>query len=204
MTCALGILVGNATCPLPADTLARWLVDVRLSRCFKSAICIIIAPTWGSRAILGKGRRRENILDTTAEDLSEDASSHPEEVEESYVDWIQRVTHEAEEGMRLAKIPDWADESYRRKWRWYGHVCRRRDGRWTPRVLQWTPDRGRRGQGHPCTRWADVFTAFSARLNERGEHRDLAVIAESRETWAAMEVDFVNSCHESARQESTD
>lgn len=41
------------------------------------------------------------------------------------------------------------------KWQWAGHVCRREDGRWSKRVLDWRPRTGRRSVGRPPARWSD-------------------------------------------------
>eukprot|EP00973_Karenia_brevis_P026169 3610686-Karenia_brevis.AAC.1 len=68
------------------------------------------------RTMLGKGRQPlANDVDNSSESLST-ATSNDEEALESYVDWIQRVTHEAEEAMSAAGVPDWVEESRRRKW----------------------------------------------------------------------------------------
>ncbi len=34
-----------------------------------------------------------------------------------------------------------------KKWTWAGHVMRRRDNRWTARVIEWQPRNGRKNQG---------------------------------------------------------
>ncbi|CAH2214523.1 jg25764 [Pararge aegeria aegeria] len=36
------------------------------------------------------------------------------------------------------------------KWQWAGHIVRRKDGRWGPKVLEWQPRTGR-----SPTRWTD-------------------------------------------------
>ncbi|CAH2240381.1 jg26420 [Pararge aegeria aegeria] len=36
-----------------------------------------------------------------------------------------------------------------------GHIIRRRDGRWGPKVLEWQPRTGKRSVGRPPTRWTD-------------------------------------------------
>ncbi|CAH2235518.1 jg19495 [Pararge aegeria aegeria] len=36
-----------------------------------------------------------------------------------------------------------------------GHVCRRTDGRWGRRVLEWRPRIGKRSVGRPPARWTD-------------------------------------------------
>ncbi|CAH2269375.1 jg23280 [Pararge aegeria aegeria] len=41
------------------------------------------------------------------------------------------------------------------KWQWTGHIVRRKDGRWGPKVLEWQPRPGKHSVGRPPTRWAD-------------------------------------------------
>eukprot|EP00973_Karenia_brevis_P078190 10858342-Karenia_brevis.AAC.1 len=60
------------------------------------------------RTILGKGRAvlmpsDDSVSSTSAP--TEESEQH--DVLESYIDWIQRVTHEVEEASTLAGIPDW-------------------------------------------------------------------------------------------------
>ncbi|CAH2237937.1 jg4631 [Pararge aegeria aegeria] len=41
------------------------------------------------------------------------------------------------------------------KWQWVGHIARRTDGRWGPKVLEWRPRTGKRKVGRPSTSWID-------------------------------------------------
>ncbi|CAH2269023.1 jg16047 [Pararge aegeria aegeria] len=41
------------------------------------------------------------------------------------------------------------------KWQWAGHIVRRSDGRWGPKLLEWQPRTGKRSVGRPATRWTD-------------------------------------------------
>ncbi|CAH2235387.1 jg5955 [Pararge aegeria aegeria] len=41
------------------------------------------------------------------------------------------------------------------KWQWAGHVCRRTDGRWSRKVLEWKRRVGKRSVRRPPTRWSD-------------------------------------------------
>ena len=95
------------------------------------------------RSILGKGRAvlQTDSSDTTSSGDSS-ASSHSEDKLESWVEWVQRVTEEAETVMKKVGVPDWVEEHYRRKWKWCGHVCRREDGRWCCKVLAFSPTAG--------------------------------------------------------------
>eukprot|EP00973_Karenia_brevis_P050564 7019286-Karenia_brevis.AAC.1 len=58
---------------------------------------------------------------------------------ESWVDWLQRSAEECKKAMDAYNVVNWAEEAYKRKFRWAGHVARRADGRWTRKVLQWCP-----------------------------------------------------------------
>ena len=78
---------------------------------------------------------------------------------EDYVLWIKRATRKAEEALAKHSVPCWVEESYRRKYRWAGHVARRDDERWSRQVLCWKPV-GVRAQGRPLTRWSDALNKF--------------------------------------------
>jgi hypothetical protein len=107
------------------------------------------------------------------------------------VDWIQRVTHEAEEQMHRYDVPCWVEEVRRRKFRWAGHVARREDGRWTRRILQWTPD-GKRDRGRPNLRWVDSIRTFFSRLLGEAAGEDTWIdVAQDREGWHAHEGNYV-------------
>lgn len=53
------------------------------------------------------------------------------------------------------KTTDIARRVSKLKWQWAGHVCRRTDGRWSRRVLEWRPRLGKRSVGRPPARWTD-------------------------------------------------
>ncbi|WKX91158.1 hypothetical protein Q1695_009751 [Nippostrongylus brasiliensis] len=44
------------------------------------------------------------------------------------------------------------------KYRWAGHLLRRKDDRWSLRVTEWLPRDHKRPLGRPPTRWADSFS----------------------------------------------
>ncbi|CAH2227233.1 jg23093 [Pararge aegeria aegeria] len=56
---------------------------------------------------------------------------------------------------RRTKVTDTAQRISKLKWQWAGHVCRRTDGRWGRRVLEWRPRIGKRSVGRPPARWTD-------------------------------------------------
>ena len=158
------------------------------------------------RTILGKGRRRQVVReggsDTEDSDTGSDdnvqtrESITEEEVEESWVSWIQRTTREVVDIMAKVGMDDWVETQMRRKWRWCGHTLRREDGRWATKLLAWIPDRGQRSRGHPHTRWSDDILAF---LQHATEEEDTKVqhcfrIASNRELWASLEEKYLLFC----------
>jgi hypothetical protein len=108
----------------------------------------------------------------TAEDSSSSSSScsnempaaadecDEHEVLEPWVEWIQRATHLSEGMARNSGVSDWVQTQKKRYFAWAGHVARREDGRWSRRVLDWTPSGGKRSCGHPKQRWIDKLAAF--------------------------------------------
>eukprot|EP00973_Karenia_brevis_P016410 2247836-Karenia_brevis.AAC.1 len=80
-------------------------------------------------------------------------------MEETWVEWIKRATHIAEEAAAKMKITDWVIEQRKRKWRWAGHLLRRADGRWSTKMMLWMPAEGHRHVGHPRKRWLDSIMA---------------------------------------------
>jgi hypothetical protein len=160
------------------------------------------------RAILGRGRLQlhkedENKLDdpdgSSGRSVPPDddhSSSEDEKVGElvedecleSWVEWKMRVTHEALDAMKKVGLADWVEQQRRRLWRWSGHGARRDDGRWTARLISWTPA-VTRAQAHPIARWSDVLAGFCATLpGTEGLWTDWA---QSREGWAMLEDDFI-------------
>eukprot|EP00973_Karenia_brevis_P005864 799323-Karenia_brevis.AAC.1 len=107
--------------------------------------------------MLGSPRRQhKEVKDTVSSCESESVdlelqSEHEEEeeiVEESWVEWVRRTTHLAEEHFSKVAQDDWITAQRRRKFRFAGHVARREDARWDTTLLNWTPE-GRRKRGHP-------------------------------------------------------
>jgi hypothetical protein len=154
------------------------------------------------RKILGLGRKRTSCAPQAADDTDgrevgssdsddsetdDDANEELEVVEEeTWIEWIVRVTDIAENEARKAKITDWVQEQRKRKWRWAGHVMRRTDGRWSRKVLEWIPEAGRRRVGHPVKRWEDCIQAY---LREAG-FESWAEKAADRDAWEKMRHGF--------------
>ena len=159
------------------------------------------------RWILGAGRRvlstdqesgaaSESSDDAPMEAASQpefDSEEEPEELEiESWIDWVRRTTHIAEENLRKAGLEDWVRAVRRKQWRWAGHIARRADDRWSTRLLTWTPCGGSRCRGRPNKRWGDQFDDFFAKYN--GSPRGLwHLLALHRDDWHALENAYANS-----------
>ena len=54
-----------------------------------------------------------------------------------------------------AKVKDIMVANKEQKWRWAGHVARRRDNRWSKRLTDWTPREGKRDGRRLYRRWRD-------------------------------------------------
>ncbi|PSN37693.1 putative uncharacterized transposon-derived protein F52C9.6 [Blattella germanica] len=66
-----------------------------------------------------------------------------------------------------------------KKWIWGGHVTRLKDNRWTYKTTVWDPRIGKRTQGRPRRRWADLFKEHAGRQWSR--------LAGNREKWRCLE-----------------
>ncbi|CAH2267856.1 jg12933 [Pararge aegeria aegeria] len=58
-----------------------------------------------------------------------------------------------EEIRRRTRVTDIAQPFAKLKWQWEGHIARRTDGRWGPKVLEWQPRTDKRSVGRPPTSW---------------------------------------------------
>ena len=152
------------------------------------------------RKVLGMGRLVKNDKDYIPSDDEEEDSEEgcSEQVDnsddecdedglETWTDWIRRVTHRAEQEAAKANVTDWVQEQRNRKWRWAGHTLRRDDGRWTRKVLEWTPT-GRRSVGHPARRWEDGIKEY---LQSQSYSLPWAQLANDRKLWKSMCAGFV-------------
>ena len=78
------------------------------------------------------------------------------------------------------KVKDIMKVIKQRKWKWAGHVSRRRDGRWSTKITEWTPLDGKRNRGRQRKRWRDEIGQFWHDANwykyarERDKWRDHA------------------------------
>lgn len=76
------------------------------------------------------------------------------------------------------KVADITQRISSLKWQWAGHVCRRMDGRWAKKTLEWRPRSGRRSVGRPMTRWDDDLRVVAGSrwmrvAGDRGSWRSL-------------------------------
>ena len=111
------------------------------------------------------------------------------QLEETYVEWLVRSTGVVEERREEAGVEDWVAAQRRRYWRWAGHVARCNDGRWTQKLMKWTPQHGYRHRGHPLKRWTDDLDAFFAAWGfEKG---GWTTVAQQRLLWRNIENDFI-------------
>ena len=81
---------------------------------------------------------------------------------ETYVEWVQRATKEAERLMEKYNVREWTWQQRDRLWRWASKVAHSKDGRWSHEVLHWDPI-GQRPKGRPRARWTDQLTSFLKR-----------------------------------------
>jgi hypothetical protein len=104
---------------------------------------------------------REKILRRTMRRMLRQMHGCPRKVQadglmgETWVEWIIRATHAAENVLESLNIPGWVEEQRRRKRQLAERVESCTDNRWSTRLLHWHPDHGRRRQGRPCIRWED-------------------------------------------------
>ena len=107
----------------------------------------------------------------------------------NWIDFIIRATHKAEALSSHFHVRDWVHEHFRLKFRLAGHFLRRDDGRWSARVMAFSPRSGSRCRGHPTRRWTDDLDDFFlfAHALRTGEWQQLA---HGRETWTSLEEAF--------------
>ena len=58
------------------------------------------------------------------------------------------------------------------KWQWAGHVARRKDGRWSKEILNWSPIYQKRPRGRPLDRWdRDLRKVAGSNWQRAAQHR---------------------------------
>jgi hypothetical protein len=111
---------------------------------------------------------------------------------ETWVEWIQRATHKAEEIMTKVGVESWVTMQKRKKWRWAGHVARMSDDRWTVKSLLWSPENGERRVGRPKRRWTDAIDDFCHDFDV--ESGSWVLLGQSWDEWQRFEDAFANNC----------
>ena len=73
---------------------------------------------------------------------------------ETWVDWIRRATHAAEERLASLGLRDWVQSHYDSKAAWHAKLNESKGDNWPVWAHRWQPE-GQRPQGRPRKRWAD-------------------------------------------------
>ena len=94
--------------------------------------------------ILGSGRRRK-------------IGENGEESVETWVEWVQRTTRQAEELQEKYGLTDWLTIHRQRKIKWAEQLAVEDRNTWAGRLAEWQPDPNRhsRPRGRPRRRWDD-------------------------------------------------
>ena len=130
------------------------------------------------RMILGHGRRKK---DNSMEAEDEEDALEP------WVDWIRRVTKEAESKMTDLGIEEWTAKIRRQKWKWAAKLAHMDDSRWARVAAEWDPGLRRnavRKVGRPKRRWEEDITKL---LRDKGVEGSWLEFR----SWPALENDFV-------------
>lgn len=152
------------------------------------------------RKILGLGRKKVDVRNTEDSSSSSESSSTGSEtgdgescdsgagpdLEETWIAWLERTARAIDVQIQKGAVADWVVLQRARKWRWAGHVLRRKDGRWTRTILHWIPHGGERRRGRPATRWEDALEAYAAENGGKWE-----VWAENNDVWKTWEKGFI-------------
>ena len=161
------------------------------------------------RMILGRGRRRietqnhdegasgeDDESSAAVEEMpeAEDTISQEEELE-PFVDWVRRVTHEAESRLEQLQIKTWVESARTRKWRWAAKIfCTHSEDRWARIAYEWDPrvhrDAGRRMARRRAAgqrkRWFDDIERILA-------DQQLTNMPRQMQSWVDLEERFVKS-----------
>ena len=151
-------------------------------RLFEAAVKPVMlygAAAWTMTAAL------DRRLETTRRCMLRKLLMLPRRLDECWVDYVSRSTHQAEYAAARAGGCSWVSCARQRKWKFAGSVARRMDGRWTRRLLNWAPwfrCSRKRSQGHPVTRWADSIMVYAG-----GDWTD---VAQDRLRWEQLGAGF--------------
>ncbi|CAH2270012.1 jg1963 [Pararge aegeria aegeria] len=98
------------------------------------------------------------------------------------ISWRDKIHNEVIR--QRTKVTDKAFRVSILKWQWAGHVCRRTDGRWSRKVLEWRPRVGKRSLGRPPTRWSDDLRKVAG--------IDWVRKAQNRKSWRCLMMNIKN------------
>ena len=114
---------------------------------------------------------------------------HSDSDEETWVEWIQTATHEAEAAAYEAGVLPWVVLQRERKWLWAGQTARKNDNRWSQEALLWTPSTRSRDAGRPLMRWTDCLERFAASFDDT-PGSDWYLMAQDASSWSSCTADF--------------
>ena len=115
-----------------------------------------------------------------------------------YYDYLRKSTTVS----RLQKIPNTAirtkmqaeqsilDRIQRRQLKWYGHLLRMEDSRWSKKIYQWTPH-GRRRRGRPQQSWRNQVTDFMKSRNMEEDKQKKGIF----DVWEWMDGSWLYRSH---------
>ncbi|CAH2258347.1 jg10544 [Pararge aegeria aegeria] len=98
-------------------------------------------------------------------------------------EYLYGIKSESVEIRRRTRVTDIAQRVAKLKWQWAGHIVRRRDGRWGPKVLELQPRNGKRSVGQPPTRWTDDI--------RRGAGSRWIQAAQNRGIWNSLQKAYI-------------
>ncbi|CAH2251398.1 jg6007 [Pararge aegeria aegeria] len=104
----------------------------------------------------------EPTCDLDTRDNSDHSADHHDTMERAMLGVSLRDRIKNVEIRRRTRVTDIAQRVAKLKWQWAGHIVRRKDGRWGPKVLEWQPRTGKRSVGRPPTRWTDDIKRVAA------------------------------------------
>ena len=130
---------------------------------------------------------------------------------ENAIEWLIRVTHQAEQRAKSVGLELWLDKYLRKEWSWAGHVARMSSDRWAQRVTKWRdqdwwlverpfshrPVHAKAGA--PSLKWESDFVRFAHQRGWQSWYQNAA--KSSREEWNDMAKDFIQSSRGSIRAE---
>lgn len=84
-------------------------------------------------------------------------------------------------------MTDIVQKSGKPKRPWAGHICRRTEGRWSRRVLEWRPRLGKRSVERPPARWTDdlIKVAGSDWMAKAGDRAFWRTLVACVQQWTA-------------------